>query len=62
VAFSRADIHTLKREIERNTRHRCCVVYGNLPPQTRVEQVTPPPFFYNCAIYTDSQGLWCYGI
>jgi hypothetical protein len=43
VAFSRADIHTLKREIERNTRHRCCVVYGNLPPQTRVEQANTHP-------------------
>lgn len=60
VAFSRADIHTLKREIERNTRHRCCVVYGNLPPQTRVEQAelfNDPASEYEVLVASDAIGM-----
>lgn len=38
VAFSRKDIFAIKREIETKTRHKCCVIYGSLPPLTRTEQ------------------------
>src|SRR3569832_1267758 len=38
VAFSRNDIFAIKREIEKTTKHKCCVIYGSLPPQTRSEQ------------------------
>jgi ATP-dependent RNA helicase SUPV3L1/SUV3 len=38
VAFSRNDIFAIKHEIEKNTNHKCCVIYGSLPPQTRSEQ------------------------
>ncbi len=38
VAFSRRDIYQLRRLIERSTGHKCCVVYGRLPPETRNSQ------------------------
>jgi ATP-dependent RNA helicase SUPV3L1/SUV3 len=38
VAFSRRDIFMIKQNIERETRHRCCVVFGALPPETRAQQ------------------------
>eukprot|EP00898_Chlorokybus_atmophyticus_P007868 jgi/Chlat1/8082/Chrsp75S07542 len=38
VAFSRRDVHSIKREIEAAGKHRCCVVYGSLPPETRSKQ------------------------
>jgi ATP-dependent RNA helicase SUPV3L1/SUV3 len=38
VAFSRNDIFAIKREIERLTPYKCCVVYGTLPPDTRISQ------------------------
>lgn len=38
IAFSRADIYALKHMIEEVTPHKCCVVYGALPPDTRTQQ------------------------
>ncbi|KAG0584350.1 hypothetical protein KC19_3G204900 [Ceratodon purpureus] len=38
VAFSRKDIFDVKREVELATNHKCCVVYGALPPETRTQQ------------------------
>lgn len=38
VAFSRKDIYTIKQYIEQETKHRACVVYGALPPETRRQQ------------------------
>lgn len=38
VAFSKADIFSIKREIERLTPYRCCTVYGQLPSETRSSQ------------------------
>eukprot|EP01041_Mallomonas_annulata_P007206 gene7206-14696_t len=38
VAFSRSDIFSIKREIERLTPYRCCTIYGQLPPETRSAQ------------------------
>lgn len=38
VAFSKADLFSIKSEIERRTRHKCCLVYGQLPPETRSTQ------------------------
>jgi ATP-dependent RNA helicase SUPV3L1/SUV3 len=35
VAFSRSDIFSIKRQIERLTNYKCAVVYGQLPPETR---------------------------
>ncbi|KAF9591067.1 hypothetical protein IFM89_001277 [Coptis chinensis] len=38
VAFSRREIYELKLAIEKYTNHRCCVIYGALPPETRRQQ------------------------
>ncbi|CAN1139855.1 DExH-box ATP-dependent RNA helicase DExH18, mitochondrial [Linum perenne] len=38
VAFSRREIFEVKLAIEKNTKHRCCVIYGALPPETRRQQ------------------------
>lgn len=38
VAFSRKDIYNIKQFIEQETKHRACVVYGALPPETRRQQ------------------------
>lgn len=38
VAFSRREIFEVKLVIEKLTKHRCCVVYGALPPETRRHQ------------------------
>ena len=40
IAFSRKEIHRLKQEIEirSNFAHKCCMVYGSLPPETRRDQ------------------------
>lgn len=38
VAFSRRDIYELKYQIESVTPHRCCVIYGRLPPEARAAQ------------------------
>lgn len=35
VAFSRREIFEVKLTIEKYTSHRCCVIYGALPPETR---------------------------
>jgi len=38
VCFSRKEIFRIKNEIEKYTDLRVCVVYGGLPPQTRIKQ------------------------
>ncbi|KAI3985883.1 hypothetical protein MKX01_026669 [Papaver californicum] len=40
VAFSRKEIFEVKMAIEKFTKHRCCVIYGALPPETRRQQAT----------------------
>ncbi|XP_015879443.3 DExH-box ATP-dependent RNA helicase DExH18, mitochondrial isoform X1 [Ziziphus jujuba] len=40
VAFSRREIFEIKLAIEKQTKHRCCVIYGALPPETRRQQAT----------------------
>ncbi|XP_039035557.1 DExH-box ATP-dependent RNA helicase DExH18, mitochondrial-like [Hibiscus syriacus] len=39
VAFSRREIFEVKMAIEKHTSHRCCVIYGALPPKTRSDSV-----------------------
>jgi ATP-dependent RNA helicase SUPV3L1/SUV3 len=40
VAFSRREIFEVKMAIEKHTNHRCCVIYGALPPETRRQQAS----------------------
>jgi ATP-dependent RNA helicase SUPV3L1/SUV3 len=60
VAFSRNDIFAIKREIEKNTKHKCCVIYGSLPPQTRSEQArrfNDLNSGYNVLVASDAIGM-----
>jgi hypothetical protein len=38
VAFSKADIFSIRRQIERLTPYKCAMIYGQLPPETRSTQ------------------------
>lgn len=38
VAFSKADIFSIRRQIESSTPYKCAVIYGQLPPETRSQQ------------------------
>ncbi|BAU00764.1 hypothetical protein LR48_Vigan442s002900 [Vigna angularis] len=40
VAFSRKEIYSLKKRIEKEGKHLCSVVYGSLPPETRTRQAS----------------------
>ncbi|XP_047321740.1 DExH-box ATP-dependent RNA helicase DExH18, mitochondrial [Impatiens glandulifera] len=40
VAFSRREIFEVRLAIEKHTKHRCCVIYGALPPETRRQQAS----------------------
>ena len=60
VAFSRNDIFAIKREIETNTQHKCCVIYGSLPPSTRSEQArrfNDPNSGYDVLVASDAIGM-----
>ena len=60
VAFSRADIFAIKREIESTTKHKCCVIYGSLPPETRTAQArrfNNPDSGYDVLVASDAIGM-----
>lgn len=60
VAFSRNDIFAIKREIESTTGHKCCVIYGKLPPQTRADQArrfNDPDSGYDVLVASDAIGM-----
>jgi ATP-dependent RNA helicase SUPV3L1/SUV3 len=40
VAFSKKDLFAIRHEIEKKTAHRCGIVYGQLPPETRTQQAS----------------------
>jgi ATP-dependent RNA helicase SUPV3L1/SUV3 len=60
VAFSRADIFAIKREIENSTKYKCCVVYGSLPPETRTDQArrfNNPDSGFDILVASDAIGM-----
>lgn len=60
VCFSRNDIFAIKREIEKTTDHKCCVIYGSLPPQTRSDQArrfNDPNSGYDVLVASDAIGM-----
>jgi ATP-dependent RNA helicase SUPV3L1/SUV3 len=60
VAFSRNDIFAIKREIEKLTDLKCCVIYGSLPPQTRSEQArlfNDPDSGFDVLVASDAIGM-----
>jgi ATP-dependent RNA helicase SUPV3L1/SUV3 len=60
VAFSRKDIYAIRRTIEQKTAHKCCVVYGSLPPETRSQQAkqfNDPTSDYKVLVASDAIGM-----
>ncbi|GAA0167821.1 DNA metabolism protein [Lithospermum erythrorhizon] len=60
VAFSRMEIFEVKLAIEKYTKHRCCVIYGALPPETRRQQATlfnDPNNDFDVLVATDAVGM-----
>ena len=60
VAFSRNDIFAIKREIERTTSFKCCVIYGSLPPQIRTQQArqfNDPNSGFDILVASDAIGM-----
>lgn len=60
VAFSRREIFEVKLAIEKQTKHRCCVIYGALPPETRRQQASlfnEPDNEYDVLVASDAIGM-----
>lgn len=60
VAFSRREIFQLKRKIEELTPLKCCVVYGNLPPEIRSLQAklfNQPDSPFDVLVASDAVGM-----
>ncbi|KAK5625020.1 hypothetical protein RRF57_000736 [Xylaria bambusicola] len=60
VAFSRIELHSLKRSIENQTGKRCAIIYGSLPPETRAQQAAlfnDPDNDYDYLVASDAIGM-----
>ncbi|KAI9910882.1 hypothetical protein PsorP6_010482 [Peronosclerospora sorghi] len=60
VAFSRRAIFELKRSIEMATGAKCCIIYGQLPPETRSQQArlfNARDNDYNILVASDAIGM-----
>ncbi|KAF9781067.1 hypothetical protein IL306_014107 [Fusarium sp. DS 682] len=60
VAFSRLNLHALKRTIEKKTGRRCAIIYGSLPPEVRVQQAAlfnDPNNDYDFIVASDAIGM-----
>ncbi|PQQ10077.1 DExH-box ATP-dependent RNA helicase DExH18 mitochondrial [Prunus yedoensis var. nudiflora] len=60
VAFSRREVFEVKIAIEKYTNHRCCVIYGALPPETRRQQANlfnEQNNEYDVLVATDAVGM-----
>lgn len=60
VAFSRRELFQLKRDIEVKTGHKCCIIYGQLPPETRSQQArlfNARGNEYNILVASDAVGM-----
>lgn len=60
VTFSKAELYRTKGLIEKHTDFQCCVVYGDLPPDTRAQQAAlfnDPDSGFDILIATDAIGL-----
>lgn len=38
VAFNRSDIFSIRKQVEKLTKHKCAIIYGQLPPEIRSQQ------------------------
>ena len=60
VAFSRRAVHALRASVEELTPHRCCILYGGLPPTARAAQAlafNTPRSGYSVLASSDAIGM-----
>jgi ATP-dependent RNA helicase SUPV3L1/SUV3 len=60
VAFSRRAVHALRASVEELTPHRCCILYGGLPPSARAAQAlafNTPRSGYSVLASSDAIGM-----
>ncbi|KAK9493063.1 P-loop containing nucleoside triphosphate hydrolase protein [Lipomyces doorenjongii] len=60
VTFSRQSIFAIKRKIENETQHKCAIIYGGLPPETRARQAqlfNDPNSGFDVLIASDAIGM-----
>lgn len=60
VAFSIADIFSIRKEIEARTNYKCAVIYGQLPSETRSTQArlfNDPNSGYDVLVASDAIGM-----
>lgn len=60
MAFSIADIFSIRKEIESRTKHKCAVIYGQLPSETRSTQArlfNDPNSGYDVLVASDAIGM-----
>ncbi|KAF5021570.1 hypothetical protein F66182_6399 [Fusarium sp. NRRL 66182] len=60
VAFTRMNLHALKKTIEKKTGRRCAIIYGTLPPEVRVQQAAlfnDPDNDYDFIVASDAIGM-----
>jgi ATP-dependent RNA helicase SUPV3L1/SUV3 len=60
ILFSRLGIHGMKAAVEAETKRRCAVVYGGLPPETRAQQAAlfnDPNNDYDFLVASDAVGM-----
>lgn len=60
VVFSKTGIHQMKIAIEKQTRKRVAIIYGDLPPETRAQQArlfNDPDNDYDFLVATDAIGM-----
>jgi ATP-dependent RNA helicase SUPV3L1/SUV3 len=60
VAFSRKELHALKKAIEEKTGRRCAIIYGSLPPEVRIQQAAlfnNPDNDYDFVVASDAIGM-----
>ncbi|MCJ1465939.1 RNA helicase [Pseudocyphellaria aurata] len=60
VVFSKKGIHEMKKAIEKRTRKRVAIIYGDLPPETRSQQArlfNEPDNDYDFLVASDAIGM-----
>ncbi|KAK9235471.1 P-loop containing nucleoside triphosphate hydrolase protein [Lipomyces kononenkoae] len=60
VTFSRQSIFAIKRKIENETQHKCAIIYGGLPPETRARQAelfNDPNSGFDVLVASDAIGM-----
>lgn len=60
IAFSKKEVYKMKLAVESKTSHKCAIIYGNLPPETRRQQAelfNDAESDYDVLVATDAVGM-----